>query len=196
MKILCFGDSNTYGYDPRSFFGEPYPPEHRWPDLLSEKLNCTVINEGENGREIPKREGELARFDRMLSSHHPIDLLIVMLGTNDLLQGNSITGIIEHMAAFLGRIHLEPNRILLIAPPPLKQGAWVQDPALVKVSHDLSNAYRALAQRLGVRFADAGSWGISIAFDGVHFTEEGHSAFAEGLICQFNKGEASCWNKT
>ena len=42
MKILCFGDSNTYGYDPRSYFGGQYPARHRWVDLLAQKLNCKV----------------------------------------------------------------------------------------------------------------------------------------------------------
>ena len=40
MKMLCFGDSNTYGYDPRSYFGGQYPAQHRWVDLLAQKLNC------------------------------------------------------------------------------------------------------------------------------------------------------------
>ena len=45
MKILCFGASNTYGYDPRSYFGSQYPAQYRWVDLLAEKLNCTAITE-------------------------------------------------------------------------------------------------------------------------------------------------------
>ena len=81
MRLLCFGDSNTYGYDPRSYFGGQYPAEHRWVDLLAKKLNCTAVNAGENGREIPRREGELQRFDLMLSNQKPLDLLIVMLGS-------------------------------------------------------------------------------------------------------------------
>ena len=52
MKILCFGDSNTYGYDPRSYFGGQYPAKHRWVDLLAQKLDCKAVNAGENGREI------------------------------------------------------------------------------------------------------------------------------------------------
>ena len=89
MQIVCFGDSNTYGYDPRGFFGDRYDAEDRWVDLLAQKLNCTAVNAGENGREIPRREGELQRFDLMLSNQKPLDLLLVMLGGNDLLQGNS-----------------------------------------------------------------------------------------------------------
>ena len=54
MKILCFGDSNTYGYDPRDFFASRYPAQDRWVDLLGNNLGCIVVNAGENGREIPR----------------------------------------------------------------------------------------------------------------------------------------------
>ena len=100
MKILCFGDSNTYGYDPRSYFGGQYPSQHRWVDLLAQKLGCKAVNAGENGREIPRREGELQRFDLMLSNQKPLDLLLVMLGGNDLLQGNSVETIAQRMEDF------------------------------------------------------------------------------------------------
>ncbi|MBE6962955.1 MAG: lipase, partial [Ruminococcaceae bacterium] len=116
MKILCFGDSNTYGYDPRSYFGGQYPAQYRWVDLLAQKLNCTAINAGENGREIPKREGELQRFDLMLSNQKPLDMLLVMLGGNDLLQGNSVQAVAQRMEAFLTRIPLEKSQIVLIGP--------------------------------------------------------------------------------
>ena len=55
MKMLCYGDSNTYGYDPRGFFGDRYPKERRWADILAEKLGWQIQNEGQNGREIPSR---------------------------------------------------------------------------------------------------------------------------------------------
>ena len=55
MKILCFGDSNTYGYDPRSFLGDRYPAEYRWVDILAKKLCCTAVNAGMTGREIDRK---------------------------------------------------------------------------------------------------------------------------------------------
>ena len=189
MKILCFGDSNTYGYDPRSYFGNQYPAEHRWVDLLAKKLDCTAVNEGMNGREIPRRETELLRFDRMLAAQQPIDLLIVMLGGNDLLQGNPVETVVKRMESFLRYIELERSKILLMGPPTMQRGEWVPTQALVDSSKALNHGYKALAERLGVRFADAEEWKISRAFDGVHFTEEGHKAFAEGLAIYLNKGE-------
>ena len=181
MKILCFGDSNTYGYDPRSFFGSRYPAQYRWVDLLAQKLNCQVINAGENGREIPSREGELQRFDLMLANQNPVDLLIIMLGGNDLLQGNPVDAVARRMETFLEHIDLERSKLLLIGPPPMQRGEWVPTQTLIDASAALNLAYKDLSRRLGVRFADAGEWNIPLTFDGVHFTEEGHKAFAEGL---------------
>lgn len=189
MKIICFGDSNTYGYDPRSFFGSQYPPQHRWVDLLSGMMNCKAVNAGENGREIPRREGELLQFDRMLSDQRPIDLLTIMLGSNDLLQGNDPAAIVSRMESFLQHINLEKSKILLIGPPPMQPGEWVSTQSLIDASCKLNMEYKALAERLGIRYADAGTWDISLTFDGVHFTEEGHSAFAEGLFRHLNEGE-------
>ena len=54
MRILCFGDSNTYGYDPRGFFGDRYDDKDRWVDLLAKQTGHEVINAGANGREIPR----------------------------------------------------------------------------------------------------------------------------------------------
>lgn len=181
MKILCFGDSNTYGYDPCSCFGGRYSAQHRWTDLLAVNLGCKVINAGENGREIPGREMDLLRFDSMLAKQSPIDLLVVMLGSNDLLQGNSVDIVMKRMEAFLEHIKLDRSKILLVAPSPMQRGEWVPTQDLIDASGKLRHGYKALSERLGVRFADAGMWNIPLAFDGVHFTEDGHRAFAEGI---------------
>ena len=71
MNIVCFGDSNTWGYDPRSFLGDRYPKQFRWPELVAEKTGCSVINMGLNGREI--------RADRFVPPENT-DLLLIMLG--------------------------------------------------------------------------------------------------------------------
>ena len=187
MKILCFGDSNTYGYDPRSFFGSQYPAQHRWVDLLAQNLDCETVNAGENGREIPRREGELLRFDLMLTNQKPVDLLIIMLGSNDLLQGNSVEAVVKRMEAFLEHIDLHKSKILLIGPPPMQRGEWVPTQALIDASVFLNQEYKSLSERLDVGFVDAGKWNIPLTFDGVHFTEEGHKAFAEGLANYLTK---------
>ena len=186
MKILCFGDSNTYGYDPRSYFGGQYPAQSRWVDLLAQKLGCTAVNAGENGREIPRREGELQRFDRLLSRQQPLDLLLVMLGGNDLLQGNSVEAAAQRMENFLARLPLEKQQILLIGPPRMRPGAWITDDRLLEDCVRLNAAYRAVAEKLGIPFVDAADWDIEVTFDGVHYSEQGHRTFAENLALALN----------
>ena len=79
-------------------------------------------------------------------------------------------------------ISLDRSRILLIAPPPMVLGEWVSNQQLIDDSRALAQLCQALAERLGIRFADAGKWGIPLTYDGVHFTEQGHKAFAAGLL--------------
>ena len=178
MKIICFGDSNTYGYDPRGYFGGQY--DHPWPEILSEKLGCTVGNWGENGRGIPARAVDFPE---------ETDLLIIMLGTNDLLQFWLPEAACEKMERFLESLTLNRKKVLLIAPPSMKLGEWVPDQNLIDDSIALAKCYKALAERLGVRFVDAGEWNIPLTYDGVHLTEEGHRAFAKGLLEYLHKGE-------
>lgn len=172
MKVVCFGDSNTYGYDPCSWMGGRYPADSRWVDVLAEKTGWEWTNLGENGRCIPRRPVPFPA---------DTDLLVVMLGTNDLLQGCTPEQAAERMEGFLSGLPLTREKILLIAPPPMTFGEWVPDETLVRASRTLAVAYRTLAQKLGIRFADAGNWNVPLAYDGVHFTGQGHRAFAEGL---------------
>ena len=121
MKVICFGDSNTYGHDPRSRLGGRFPAESRWPDLLAAGSGWEIRNQGENGREIPD-----------VPPPFPADtgLLIVMLGTNDLLRGRSPAEAAERMEGFLRGTDIPRDRILLIAPPPMIRGTWVHGPEL------------------------------------------------------------------
>lgn len=172
MRVICFGDSNTYGYDPRGYFGGRYDSNHRWVDLLEKQTNWDIQNAGMNGLEIP-RHANSTKFDA--------DLFIVMLGTNDLLQGCHVDQVTARMESFLSEMLDQNQSILLIAPPPMQLGEWVSSQTLIDDSIKLGQQYSRLAQRLGIPFADAGLWGISMAFDGIHFTEEGHIVFADGL---------------
>jgi len=178
MIILCFGDSNTWGYDPRGYFGGQY--DHPWPELLKKKINGSVLNWGENGREIPVRPVDFPA---------DLDLLIIMLGTNDLLQFCSPEAACRKMEVFLESLAFDREKLLLIAPPFMKFGEWVQNQEMIDKSIALAKHYKSLAECLGIRFADAGLWDISLAYDGVHLTEEGHRAFAERLFIYLNKGE-------
>ena len=170
MRILCFGDSNTYGYDPRGFFGGRYAPEDRWVEQTAQLTGHELLNFGSNGRQIPRTATTLP----------DCDLFVVMLGTNDLLSGASAKEAAARMEDFLHSL-LPHRRILLLAPPPMKRGAWVDDEALVQTSRELAAAYESLAKKLGIPFADTRNWNIDLTFDGVHFTEKGHRDFARQL---------------
>ena len=199
--IICLGDSNTHGYcaDPTDCAdgGDRFNEQERWPRVLEKLLgdDYLVLEEGLSGRTTvfpdPLHEG-MPALDvayPILMSHEPVDLLIIMLGTNDLLQFLSPEAACEKMERFLQSITVTRDRILLIAPPPMKFGEWVQDRKCIDDSITLANCYRALAERLGILFDDAGEWNIPMTYDGVHMTEEGHRAFAWGLIKYLQKGE-------
>jgi len=170
VRVLCYGDSNTYGYDPRSYFGGRYSPDCRWTDLLAEKTGWMIQNMGMNGRRIPSAA---------ISVPEDTDLLIIMLGTNDLLQGASVSEVTEKMARFLSQIAFD--KILLIAPPSMKRGEWVGEDELVERSCGLIDAYQELALQKNILFAGTKDWEIDLAYDGVHFSEEGHKCFADKL---------------
>ncbi len=173
MNIICFGDSNTYGYDPRSWLGGLYDADSCWVDILAAETGWTVRNMGVNGREIPRTALDLPS---------DTDLLIVMLGSNDLLQGHSPEEAAGKLERFLSGLSLPRDHILLIAPPPMCRGAWVSSQQFIGDSRTFAQFCRSLAKRLDARFADAGDWNIPMAYDGVHFTEQGHQAFAAGLL--------------
>ena len=174
MKILCIGDSNTYGYDPRSYLGDRYPSEVRWTDRLNK---WDVINCGVNGMTVPR---EYSRYVAQVRINEP-DLVIVMLGTNDFFRGLSAERIAERMDRFLDSISGVAKQILLISPPVLQCGEWVQDDDMLEESQELGKQYRELADRKGCLFADSEEWGIGMTFDGVHFSPEGHEVFAQKL---------------
>ena len=93
---------------------------------------------------------------------------LVIYGMADFLTGMDIV------------ISVRPGAVLL-APPPMQRGEWVQSDTLIEESEKLRQRYRKLAEERGCFFADAGDWGVELLFDGVHFSPAGHAAFARGL---------------
>lgn len=121
---------------------------------------------------------------QMLRRYRP-DIVTILLESNDLLQypGLSAAGCGNRMERFLAAFleQAPPCRVLLIAPPPMTMGAWVDDPKIVETSQHLGSQYQGLVQKLGIAFADANAWGVELTHDGVHFSECGHSAFFAGI---------------
>ena len=100
MKAICFGDSNTYGYDPCSWPGGRYGADSRWVDILAVETGWRVCNMGQNGRTIPETAPAFPA---------DTDLLILMLGTNDLLQGSSPQEAAWKLERFLAGLPLAPS---------------------------------------------------------------------------------------
>lgn len=157
-----------HGTNEDSYWGERY--ERCWVDHLARMTGWNLSNRGLNGREIPEETFLLPDDVRWF---------LVMLGTNDLLQGCSSKETAERMYGFLEP--MPADKLLLISPPPLRRGEWVEADELILESARLAEAYRTLAAELHIAFADASLWNIPLCFDGVHFTEEGHRLFAVGL---------------
>ncbi len=107
--IICYGDSNTYGYDPRSFLGGRYREDVRWPEILNAETDWTVLNYGQNGRctpyFLPDIEYVINRLPQWAKEKEPV-WLWVMLGTNDLLHNPLMTAesVTERMERFLKKL--------------------------------------------------------------------------------------------
>lgn len=195
-RILCFGDSNTYGYDPRSYLGGRYPESVRWTGRLKAE-GWEIFNEGENGRSIPRLDWEIAAVWQTLLRTNA-EALVMMLGSNDLLQRPGITAEIcaRRMEVCLTAVRENTPaalKLLLAAPPPMELGAWIQGTRLIEESRRLADCYEELAQLLDIGFANTRDWGIGLTYDGVHFSEEGHKTFekrmSEALLALFQKDD-------
>jgi lysophospholipase L1-like esterase len=189
--IVAFGDSNTWGYDPAT--GVRFPHARRWPSVLACELgpDFEVIAEGLNGRTTvhddpiePYRSGADA-LPPCLMSHAPLDLVILALGCNDLKKRFSLSAfdIAEGAArlVFLARAYGQgPDgrspKILLIAPPPVAKltGFAEMFEGSTEKSRLLGERYRAVAEREGVAFLDAGQVIRCSDLDGIHFEADQH----------------------
>ncbi len=199
--ILCYGDSNTWGQIPlKNFVKSRYSPEIRWPSLLetlsSQKIR--VIEEGNNGRttgpEDPLRPGRngLAYLPACLDSAVPLDLTIIMLGTNDLKSKYSPTPIIiasrmRNLIQITKSICTSPPnnecKILLLSPPIIKPEYYSHGdfnyPEAASYSKELSKCYEELAKEEGVYFLDAAKYVTVSDEDGVHLDSENHKKLAD-----------------
>ncbi len=204
FDLMCFGDSNTWGYSPAS--GQRYPRNARWTGVLQAELGSDyiVIEEGLNGRttvwEDPIEGDKMGKRHLLplLQSHAPLDLVVVMLGTNDLKKrfsahasdiaagAGALVDII--LASQAGRANAAPA-VLLIAPPPLGKlsgfgGMFEGGP---EKSRDLGKHYREAARLRGCHFLDAAEIIRSSDLDGIHFEEREHQALGQAVARQVKK---------
>ena len=199
--IICYGDSNTYGYDPQSLTGGRYPENIRWTGILQEKSGWLIKNHGVNGRCIPHNSSQIHFFCEQLRDWCKIKGTVriwIMLGTNDLLTEKGFTAedTGNRMKKFLQvlvqqqEINNREMKVRLIAPPPVKRGAWVDEERICREAEKLDKIYSKVAEELNMDFTGTGDWEIPVAYDGVHFSQEGHRKFADKLLeILYNKPE-------
>jgi len=187
-KILCYGDSNTWGYDPRLGSGYRLPENKRWTGILKRTRRWDILNFGRNGRQIPLRDFEYEELKEIVSSHDDAEIFCIMLGTNDLfdmpdMTAGKIRDRMKKMLAFVSELREEKSTagILLIAPPPVRVFETKETERVSRESGKLGRLYGTLSEELSLSFADAGGWDISLSFDGIHFSEEGHAKFAAAM---------------
>jgi lysophospholipase L1-like esterase len=185
--ILCYGDSNTWGYDAET--AGRFPPETRWPNVLARALGdgYTIIPEGLNGRTTvwpDPVEGEhkngKSYLVPCLESHHPIDLVIMMLGTNDLKHRYGLSAwdiasgagtLVQMIQGSAFGLNGGAPRVLLMAPPPTRvTGTPFEEmfPDSDETSRDLGRQYGRVAAELGCEFFDASTAIVSSNVDGIH----------------------------
>ncbi len=200
-RILFYGDSNTHGINPDNF--SRYDDDIRFTGIVQNKLGegYTIIEEGLMGRttvmDDPGLEGAngLTYLVPCLSSHAPIDTMVIMLGTND---SREVYGLSTHdIAANMERvlktamslpIWRDNPDILLLAPHPIEEVyengtlAQIMGHGCTEKTRDLSRYYREIADRVGTRFLDIKGIVEISSVDGIHFTKESHAMLAEALL--------------
>ena len=204
-RIVCFGDSNTWGYN--AYTEERFPEDTRWTGLLANRLGNEfhIIEEGLSGRtsviDDPLFEGlnGLTYIHPCLMSHSPLELVIIMLGTNDTKERFQLTS--YNIAQGIARLaHKAKNtpagahgtypKVLVIAPPPIHKKYKETEVAKSMgrecdlKSEWISKHLRPLLENQGIDFLDTkGIVGMN-QVDFMHLDEEGHKLLSK-LV--FNK---------
>jgi len=200
--VVCFGDSNTWGASPDG--SGRFPPDVRWTGVLQSELGggYKVIEEGLNGRTtniddtIEEDRNGRRHLPSLLESHHPFDLIVIMLGTNDLKQRNNrgAADIAQSAAklADLARKSMcgpggDAPRVLLMAPPATVEAGHGLDALFagsVEKSRQFPGQYAFWADAVGVDFLDAGSAIVSSPIDGIHFDPEAHATLGKTVAAK------------
>ncbi|MHB8620625.1 MAG: SGNH/GDSL hydrolase family protein [Chloroflexota bacterium] len=193
--VLCYGDSNTWGFDPAT--QRRFPRDTRWPGRLQAMLGeeWHVVEEGMGGRTTtlddplaPGRNG-LDYLGPCLSSHAPLDAVVIFLGTNDLADryGLTATDIARAAARLAGVVSKSdagvdgsPPLAILACPPPVGDTNWGEGWAGAPAkSALLSQRFSAVATDLGLELIDLGEVTRYSPLDGLHLDPDGHAAVAD-----------------
>jgi lysophospholipase L1-like esterase len=196
--ILCFGDSNTWGAVPEE--DRRYSVTERWPALLRGALpmNYELIEEGQPGRTTVhddpfELERNGLRYLRPCLESHVPDLVLIMLGTNDLKHRfglspyditQGVSRLVEETLKFECSTKKKSPSVLLISPPPIHEVGFFADMFAggAAKSQYLAEYYESCANDLGCSFIDAGSIVRSCEKEGIHWGIEQHKLLANALL--------------
>lgn len=198
-RILCFGDSNTWGHDPAS--GARFDEDTRWTGILQNLLGSdyTVIEEGMRGRTtvwddpVDNRISGVSYLWPCLDSHAPVDLVIIMLGSNDLkiqwnLHPKSVALGVGRLVEMTQKCYFGPNlaapQVLLVSPIHMTNAnacPYFFDETSLAKSRQLSGEYREIARQTGCHFLDAAQHAAADPAEGIHLNPEGHKNLAKAL---------------
>jgi lysophospholipase L1-like esterase len=209
-RIMVYGDSNTWGYIPvESGSTTRYPKDVRWPGVLQAALGSgyEVIDEGLSARTTDVSDPTLphisgagldgsAYLSSALATHQPLDLVVIMLGTNDVkkmfdrspfriaLGMGKLIDIVAQTKGGVGTSYSAP-KVLVLAPPPLgklfPEGRAERFAGGVEKTKALPAYYEAIAKAAGAEFLDVGKLTITDGIDGVHLSPEAHKAIGTGV---------------
>ena len=199
--ILCYGDSNTYGYNPVN--GMRYPKDVRWTGRLQMLLkDYVIIEEGCNGRTtiaddpVEGWKNGLDYLKPCLNSHKPVDIVILMLGTNDLKEifHETAADIAQHAGILVDTIQTFTKekqgfipKIILVSPPLIGKDMTTSvfsrsfAPRAIEESKLFAPNYKAVAEEKGCIFFDAAAYIEPSKEDSLHLTEDAHRTLAEKL---------------
>lgn len=195
-RILCFGDSNTYGYSPVD--GQRYGDDINWPGVLDSLLGdkFEVINEGKNGRTVafddPYKEGcnGMNDIEACIEDHEPLDLVIIMLGTNDLKVyfDASPQIIAENLREMCKTVQTKTDARIILASPALL-GDQIEFSPLhlefgrtqVDYSFELAPYFEKVAKEIGAEFIDLAMVAMSSDVDCLHLMPEEHAKVAQAM---------------
>ena len=199
--ILCYGDSNTWGWDPIS--GSRFDKDVRWPGVLQQELgeDYEVISEGLPGRTTvwtDPIEGHMSGKNYLipcLHSHKPIDLVIILLGTNDLKHRFGVTAFdiaegISHLVKMIQHSESGPGGksplVLILIPPPLEKLSKFAEMFTggIEKSKSLNQQYKRVAELLACPYLDTSEYIVSSDVDGVHFDASTHQKLGQVVAQQ------------
>ncbi|MDC7225741.1 MAG: GDSL-type esterase/lipase family protein [Spirochaetales bacterium] len=200
-RILCFGDSNTWGYNPAN--GLRFSVNERWPGVLRDNLGAgfEIIEDGMNGRRILE---DIEVFESSLNSNSPLDVIIIYLGVNDICFEKDIklSEILDGARAYVEKVKDQyrdlgdaaPELVFIGAVPvneeQINDGLYdIEAGKVLRFSEEL----RALSEKLGCGFIESGRIIESSSLDGIHLEAGEHQklgAFVADYVRSFLKNSS------